>query len=211
VLQELKPERREARRRTTKQFLETELARVDANPRRFCPFCVRALEQSLKDGTAITSGRRLRPPGLERGVSLLPVEERKDKNVQPRYARGRPREIPKDQEWCRAVGLEFAVLFRTLDRNASQEQRLREIEREVVLYFSELQGDIASEIAAKALAQVRPTERKGMTSAASLLKMALERLPGRPSVSPPDRPFVSPSKVLHLLYPTARPRQQRQR
>src|SRR5262249_12959807 len=157
-----------------------------ADPRRFCPFCVRALEQSLKDGAATTSGRRLRPPSLERGVSLLPVEERKDKNVQARYARGRPREIPKDQEWCRAVGLEFAVLFRKLDRNASEELRLREIEQEVALYFSELRRDIVQDLAKKALERWKPTERKGMTSAASLLKMALAHLPGRPSVSPPE-------------------------
>jgi len=208
-LKELKRGRQEARRRSTKEFLETELARTNADPQKFCPSCVRALEQSLQDGTAITGGQQLRPPSLERGVSILPVDERirRGENLQPRYARGRPREIPKDQEWCRAVGLEFAALFRTLDRNASQEQRLRAIEREVVLYFPEFQGDIASEIAVKALAQWKPTERKGMTSAVRLVKMALECLPSRPSVSPPERPSVSLGKVIQLLYPTARPRQ----
>ena|SRR2546425_2720189 len=205
----LKQLKQEARRRSTKEFLDQRRCAPARSPRKFCPSCVRALEQSLQDGTAITSGQQLRPFSLERGVSILPVEERirRGENLQPRYARGRPREIPKDEEWCRAVGLEFAVLFRTLDRNAPQEQRIREIGREVVLYFPELQGDIVLDIAAKTLAQWKPTEGKGMTSAATLLKMALEHLPGRPSVSPPERPSVSLGKVIQLLYPTARPRQ----
>ena len=46
-----------------------------------------------------------------------------------------------------------------------------------------------------------------MTSAVRLVKMALECLPSRPSVSPPERPSVSLGKVIQLLYPTARPRQ----
>ena len=95
ALRQLKPGRQEARTRTTKQLLETELARVDADPRRFCPFCVRALEQSLKDGTTITRGQLLTPSILERGVSLLPVDVRRGETALPRYAPGK---TPRDPQ-----------------------------------------------------------------------------------------------------------------